>query len=429
MKHRDRILKTNTDITASSYQKTILPNGLTIVTETVPSVRSISVGLWTETGSRDENLKTSGISHFIEHVAFKGTKKRNYIQISESLERVGGYLNAFTTKEQTCFYARCLDEHLKTTIDVLTDLAFKPVFPEEELEKEKEVIIEEIKSIDDAPDDLIFDLFDTRIFGKHPLSMPITGCVKTVRNFLREDVLDYLKQHYTPDNMLLIATGHVRHDDVVRLAEKYIPKQKPKDKHVRHRYEASAYQPFTLEVQKPITQSHIVLGLPFERDDSQYYPMLLLNALLGGGMSSRLNLELREKHGLAYTVYSALNTYDEVSQFLVYAGTDVEKNHKVLKLIREELLKVCETPVPKKELDIVKAQLKGGIIMGQESMSARMNHIARDEYYFGRELTCDELIAQIDSITARDVRAAAERVFVPSKLSTLTFVPKKGRKG
>ncbi|NTW48881.1 MAG: insulinase family protein [Chlorobiales bacterium] len=428
MKHRDPVLQTDNDITASSYQKTVLPNGLGIVTETVPSVRSISVGLWTETGSRDEAVRTSGISHFIEHVVFKGTKKRNYIQISESLERVGGYLNAFTTKEQTCFYARCLDEHLKTTIDVLSDLAFNPIFPEEELEKEKEVIIEEIKSIDDAPDDLIFDLFDTRVFGKHSLSMPITGTVKTVRKFTREDVLEYLKQQYTPSNMLLIATGQVKHDEVVKLAEKFIPKQKPKAKSTRQTYETGAYRPFTLEVQKPITQSHIVVGLPFERDDSMYFPMLLLNALLGGGMSSRLNLELREKHGLAYTIYSSFNTFDEVSQFIVYAGTDVEKNNKVLKLIGEELQKVCETAVPKKELDLVKAQLKGGIIMGQESMSARMNHIARDEYYFGREFSCDEIIDKIDSITVKDIRAVAERVLVPSKLSTLTFVPKKRRK-
>lgn len=428
MTHRNRTLQSYQDITTSSYQRTILPNGLTVVTETVPTVRSISVGLWTETGSRDESTKTSGISHFIEHAVFKGTKKRDYIKISESLERVGGYLNAFTSKEQTCFYARSLDEHLKTTIDILSDLAFNPIFPKEELDKEKEVIIEEIKSIDDAPDDLIFDLFDTRIFGKHPLSMPITGTLKTVRQFTREHILDYLKQHYTSDKMLLIATGHVKHDDVVKLAEKFIPNQKQRTKLAREPYNIGAYHPFTLEVPKPITQSHIVTGLPFERNDAMYYPMLLLNTLLGGGMSSRLNLELREKHGLAYTIYSSFNTFDEVSQFTVYAGTDVEKNNKVLKLIREEFRKVCETNVPKKELDLVKAQLKGAIIMSQESMSSRMNHIARDEYYFGREITCDEIISKIDSITAKDIRAAAEQVLVPSKFSTLTFVPKKGRK-
>jgi len=406
-------------------QKTVLPNGLTVITETVPSVRSLSVGLWTNTGSRDETPENNGAAHCIEHMVFKGTRKRDYIQISKSLESVGGYLNAFTTKEHTCFYARCLAEHLKVATDVLTDLVFRPTFPEDELEKEKDVIIEEIKSTEDTPDDLIFDDFDKFLFENHPLGLPIAGTEETVDELLREDISGFLKTNYRPEKMLLVGAGNLTHDALVTLAERFVPKRKTKSKAVRKTYDFQQYKPFTKEIAKPIQQAHILIGAPYTRDDNNYFPAILLNTLLGGGMSSRLNLSLREKHGLVYSVFSSISTFDEINSFSIYAGTDKDKVKKTVKLIHEELQQLLEKNVPKKELDLAKAQLKGAVIMGQESISKRQSHLARDHYYFGRDFSFDELIEMVESVSAKDIRAIAEEMLDVSRFSTLIYQPKR----
>ncbi|MBC8043073.1 MAG: insulinase family protein [Rhizobacter sp.] len=409
----------------SNLQQSTLPNGMKVITEPVPNVHSVSVGLWTETGSRDETLQTNGISHFIEHLVFKGTKKRNYIAISRSMEEVGGYLNAFTSKDQTCFYARCLDEHTGVAVDVLSDLVFNPIFPESELEKEKQVVIEEMKSSEDTPDDIIFDDFEKSIYGAHPMAMPIIGTEETVRSFSRAGMQKYMQQRYTTDKMLLVAAGNVRHEEMVRLAEKFIPKRKSPSQLPRVKFDPKAYQPVHLEVPKPINQAHVVMGFPFERDDKTYYAAMLLNTVLGGGMSSRLNLRVREKFGLVYTIYSFINASDESNEFGVYLGTDGGKVEKALKLVREELEKLAEKAVPDKELELSKAQLKGSIIMGQESMSSRMMRIARNEYYFGGDVPGDLVIEDINRVTAADVRKVAETLFKPSLYSTVIFKPKK----
>ncbi|KER11086.1 MAG: hypothetical protein HY22_00410 [[Candidatus Thermochlorobacteriaceae] bacterium GBChlB] len=410
---------------AAPIEKTTLPNGLTVITETVKTVRSVSVGLWTETGSRDESPTQNGISHFIEHLVFKGTKKRDYIEISKSLERVGGYLNAYTTKEQTCFYARVLDEHIAVAVDVLADLVFNPTFPADELEKEKDVVIEEIKSTEDTPDDLIGDEFDEFFYGGHPLGMPIAGTEKTVRSFTRQEIDNYLRQTYTTDKMLLVAAGNISHAEMLRLAEKYIPKRRHTAAKPRQHYRHETYVPFVKEKAKPISQAHVMLGFPFARNDDRYYAALLLNTVLGGGMSSRLNLELREKQGLAYTIYSSLHSYDETNMLNIYIGTDKEKTDKSVRLIKDELKKLIDKPVSPKELDLSKAQLKGGIIMAQESMSSRMSHLARDIYYFGRNVSSDEVIDRINATTPKEIRALAEMLFDDSRCSMLSYLPKK----
>jgi predicted Zn-dependent peptidase len=406
-------------------EKTVLPNGLTVITEHVPTVRSVAIGLWTETGSRDETKETAGISHFIEHLVFKGTKKRDYIEISKSLERVGGYLNAFTSKENTCFYARVLDEYSDVAVDVLTDLVFNPTFPQKELEKEKDVVIEEIKSADDTPDDAIFEDFDKFVYNDHPFAFPIAGTEKTVRSFTRKKVLEHLRTYYTTDKMILAAAGNLEHRALVKLAEKYVPNSCPKATHVRERYNIRTYKAFEKELAKPISQAHVVTGFPFERNDENFYAVLLLNMILGGGMSSRLNLELREKHGLAYSVFSNFNSGDEVNLFSIYIGTDSNKVQKSLALIREEIEKIASKLVPEKELDLNKAQLKGGIIMSQENMSARMNHLARDLYYFGRFRSDTEVLEAINAVSPKHIRAVAESLFGEHLFSTLVYMPKK----
>ncbi len=409
----------------NNVEKTVLPNGLTVITEYVPTVRSASIGLWTETGSRDETKETAGISHFIEHLVFKGTKKRDYIEISKSLERVGGYLNAFTSKENTCFYARVLDEYSDIAVDVLTDLVFNPTFPQKELEKEKDVVIEEIKSADDTPDDVIFEDFDKFTYNNHPFALPIAGTEKTVRSFTRKKVLEHLHTYYTPDKMILAAAGNLKHSALVKLAEKYVPKLHRTSTRTREQYAVSAYKAFEKEIAKPISQAHVVTGFPFERNDKDFYAVLLLNMILGGGMSSRLNLKLREKYGLAYSVFSNFNSGDEVNLFNVYVGTDSNKVQKSLALIREEIEKIADKLVPEKELELNKAQLKGGIIMSQENMSARMNHLARDLYYFGRFRSDTEVLDAINAVSPKQIRTVAESLFNQHQFSTLVYVPKK----
>lgn len=412
----------------ASVQISRLPNGLTVISELVPSVRSVAVGLWVGTGSRDESKELAGISHFIEHLVFKGTKKRDYIEISKSLERVGGYLNAFTTKETTCFYARVLDEHLDIAIDVLTDLVFNPTFPPKELEKEKDVIIEEIKSIEDTPDDAIYEDFDKRVYGEHPFALPITGTEETVRSFTRSVVKTRLETHYATDAMILAAAGNVRHDALLKLAETYVPNARPVSKRHREPYSIAVYKPFEKRVAKPISQAHLLTGAPFERNDEAFYATILLNMVLGGGMSSRLNLELREKHGLAYSVGSNFNSGDEVNLFTIYVGTDANKVDKARNLIWRELEKIAEKPISEKELRLSKAQLKGALMMSQESMTARMNHLARDLYYYGRFRSDSEVLERIDAVAPKQIRDVAQSLFKEDRFSTLVYVPKRKRK-
>ncbi len=418
----------STSLTAalpSTIECTTLPNGLTIITETVRTVRSASIGLWIGIGSRDESFEQNGISHFIEHMVFKGTKKRNYIDISKSLERVGGYLNAYTSKDQTCFYARVLDDYIHVAVDVLTDLVFHPTFPEDELEKEKLVILEEIKSLEDTPDELISDDFDELFYYRHPLGMPITGTPKTVRSFTRDDLVQYMQRTYTTDNMLLVAAGNVSHQAMLDLAEKFVPKRRTTSPHQRQPYLHQAYKPFVKEKVKPISQAHLMMGFPLPRCDDQYYAALLLNIVLGGGMSSRLNLELREKHALAYTIYSSLHHYDETNMLSIYLGTDADKLDRAIALIRAELDKLTQKSIPYKELELAKAQLKGGVIMAQESMSSRIAHIARDVFYFGHIFSSDDIIERINATMPKDLRAVAEQLFQPDLASVLTYLPKK----
>ncbi len=418
----------STSLTAalpSTIECTTLPNGLTIITETVRTVRSASIGLWIGIGSRDESFEQNGISHFVEHMVFKGTKKRNYIDISKSLERVGGYLNAYTSKDQTCFYARVLDDYIHVAVDVLTDLVFHPTFPEDELEKEKLVILEEIKSLEDTPDELISDDFDELFYYRHPLGMPITGTPKTVRSFTRDDLVQYMQRTYTTDNMLLVAAGNVSHQAMLDLAEKFVPKRRTTSPHQRQPYLHQAYKPFVKEKVKPISQAHLMMGFPLPRCDDQYYAALLLNIVLGGGMSSRLNLELREKHALAYTIYSSLHHYDETNMLSIYLGTDADKLDRAIALIRAELDKLTQKSIPYKELELAKAQLKGGVIMAQESMSSRIAHIARDVFYFGHIFSSDDIIERINATMPKDLRAVAEQLFQPDLASVLTYLPKK----
>lgn len=412
--------------TFPQFEKTTLSNGVRVVTEAIPSVRSVSVGVWIFTGSRDEPAELTGISHFIEHMVFKGTSRRRMHHIAQRMEAVGGYLNAFTTKEYTCYYARSLDEHLERAIDTVCDLVLDPSFPEKELVKEKDVVLEEMKMYEDTPEDLIFDHFEETIYPNHELGRPILGYPETVQTFTREHLVDYMDRHYTPDRIVLAVSGNVNHAHVVRLAEKAFAATRRQGV-AYSRSPADGYEAVDRRERRPIQQAHLVLGT---RGPSVYdperVPVTVLNTILGGGMSSRLNQNIREKYGFCYNVYSFVNMHSDTGDFGIYMGTDATKVDRARKLILRELEKLADKPVSARTLNQAKAQVKGSIMLGLESMSNRMMRIGRQELYFNRYFTLDEITTEVELVTPESIRRLAQDLFVPESFSTVILLPQNG---
>ncbi len=408
----------------SKYHKTVLPNGLCIVSEAIPYVRSISIGVWINVGSRDESESNNGISHFLEHMVFKGTERFTAPQIARSLERLGGYLNAFTTKEHTCYYARILDDHLRQAVDVLSDLVQNPKVPGSELEKEKGVILEELKNIEDDPDDLIHDYFDHNIFQKHPLGFPIIGRAETVKSFSRDDLFGYIHHHYVPERMVVSAAGNVDHDALVDLVGKCFHKAKNSGSHIRRSTGPRHSRPRKDLFEKPITQAHICLGtIGYGVKNRQRFTLLTLNTLLGEGMSSRLFQNIRERYGFAYSVYSFANLLSDTGNVGVYISTDTKNVDRSIELIYRELQKLRETPVSRAELARTKAQLKGSIMIGLESMSNRMMRLGSGEFYFNRCISLDEVLSSIDAVRIEDIQSVADKLFQFDLFSTVIITP------
>ncbi|MDX1547175.1 MAG: pitrilysin family protein [Rhodothermales bacterium] len=409
-----------------TFEKTTLDNGVRVISEAIPSVRSVSVGVWIGAGSRDEGEQEAGISHFIEHMVFKGTVRRRMHHIARRLEAVGGYLNAFTSKEYTCFYARALDEHLGRAIDTVCDLVFEPNFPEKELEKEKEVVLEEMKMYEDNPEDVIFDRFESVIYRDHALGRPILGFPETVTSFTRPQLVRYMDRHYTPDKIVLAVAGNVEHSEVVRLARKVIAAtdRRPVD---APRGGVNGYEPREVVEQRPIQQAHLILGARgVDIHDGRRSAATVLNTILGGGMSSRLNQNIRERYGYCYSIYSFLNMYSDTGDIGIYMGTDPSKVERSKKLIIRELERLAEKPVGPRALSQAKNQVKGSIMLGLESMSNRMMRLGRQELLFERYVTLDEVLEEIDAVTAGDLRAVADAYFDPRRFSTVVLLPSEG---
>lgn len=407
------------------YKKTVLDNGIRVVTETIPSVRSVSLGLWANVGARDESAEENGISHFLEHMVFKGTKKRSVLEIAQSLESLGGYLNAFTNKEQTCFYARALDEHVGEAMDVISDLIQNSTFKKKELERERTVVIEELRSAADNPEDIIFDYFDKAIFPEHNLGFPIIGTEANLRRFTRDDLLAHIETHYAPSHVVVAAAGNVDHNALVRLTEKYLT-QLPAERHNGNRLAApkeidhSTYA----EYYRPINQAHICLGtLGYSIRHRDRYAFMVMNALLGEGMSSRLYQTIREKHGLAYSVYSFANMMSDAGVFGVYIGTEKKNVKNSIELIQRELSKLRTTPVTKAELDRTKSQIKGVMMLGLENMSGRMMRLGSTELYFESFTSLDEIIRRVDAVTSEELQSVANDLFRAETFSTVIVRP------
>jgi len=408
-----------------SVHQDILANRLRIVTDTVPYVQSITLGIQIDAGSRDDPEKSQGLAHFIEHALFKGTRRRTYIDIARNIEKNGGYLDAYTTKEHTCIFLRCLDEHLEPSFDLLSDLVCDPIFPLEEIDKEKEVVIEEISSVNDTPEELVFEEFDLRSFPNHPLGKPILGTEESVEAFSDDDLKNFIRQHYIPKKMLLTATGKVSHDEIMRLSERFLGAlgESSDNEYVRQPFLAEHYTPFTLTLKKRVCQTQIVLGTAIPRHDPLYYSLMVLNTMLGNGMSSILNLELREKRGLAYNVYSSLTFFDDLTAINIYAGTDSNKTKVTLELIRELLQSdALKNPDPE-EVRAAKTKLLGYHIMGMEKMTRRMSQTSSDLSYFGRYIEPAEKTAAIEAVTAEDIAEASMRILHDAPYATLIYKP------
>lgn len=407
----------------SFLHRTTLGNGIRVVSEAIPSVRSVSVGIWVFTGSRDEQPVESGMSHFIEHMVFKGTSRRRMHHIAQRMESVGGYLNAFTTKEYTCYYARGLDEHLARAIDTVTDLVLEPSFPEKELDKEKEVVLEEMKMYEDTPEDYIFDLFEGGVYTGHALGRPVIGVPETVHAFSQQQLFDFIHTHYTPERIVMAVAGNVDHKRVVRFAEKaFTDTRRPCAE--RARVPVNGYTPQAIVETRPIQQAHLVLGTrAYDAYHPRRVPLMVLNTILGGGMSSLLNQNIREKYGFCYNIYSFANMHSDTGDVGVYMGTDASKVDRATKLIFRELDKLVQKRVSDRALSQAKSQVKGGIMLGLESMSNRMMRLGRQELYYHAHHSLDHVIGQVESVTVEQLREVAEALFDPQQFTRVVLLP------
>jgi len=404
------------------FRKTVLPNGVRIITEEIDLVHSAAIGLWVGAGSRDEREGYEGISHFIEHMFFKGTEHRTARVLAESLEAVGGQLNAFTTKEYTCYYAKILDEDLDLAIDVLSDMFFHSLFDEKEIEKEKNVVIEEIKMYEDSPDELIHDIFSERVWNEHPLGKPILGTEESIKALSRAKIMLFLSEHYAPDNIVIAVAGKIKHADVVaKLSDQFgtfrrggrrILEGKPTGHTVEH------YQ------KRDTEQMHILLGVPgLDQDDDDIYAMHIFNNIIGGGLSSRLFQEIRERRGLAYSVYSYHSTYVDTGLFVIYAGTSPKNTKEVCECILQELKEIKQQGITEVELARTKAQIKGGLYLGLEAVSSRMSRLGKTELTYNRVLSPEEVVEKLKKVTLEDVSRLIGRLWQREKISIMTLGP------
>jgi predicted Zn-dependent peptidase len=403
------------------YKKTVLPNGLRIVTETIPSVRSISLGVWIDVGSRNEKPEESGISHYIEHMVFKGTKKRSARQIAESLESIGGILNAFTSREQTCYTARILDEHLPIAMDVLSDITCNATFTKTNLEREKLVILEEIKESLDTPSDHIHDIFAEAYWGDHPLGRPIMGTMETIQAMPRERVMSYVKRNYRAGSVVVAACGSVSHTKLVDLCRKLFTFPEGKADSAQT---ASAPANRTVHETDTHEQTHLCIGFPgIAFTSSERTIATALSTYLGGGMSSVLFQKIREDKGLAYTVYCYSDFYRDAGLFGIYLATDSGKKEQAIDIALSEVRKLKRKPLGSLALDQIKAQLKGQMTLAMESTSSRMSRLARHELILGDYRPLSVTLKEIDALKPSMLQALAERLFHDKLMTLATLGP------
>ncbi len=404
-------------------QRTTLDNGLVVVSENMPEMRSVSLGVWVRVGSRHEKEEFNGISHFIEHMVFKGTHKHTQEEIARSVDSIGGHLDAFTSKEFVCFSTKVLDEHLPLAFDVLADMVQDPIFSEDDIQRECRVIQEEIKMVEDVPDDLVHEIFIKNFWPNHSLGRPILGTSRSVASFSQAVLFDHFHTCYAPNHLVISAAGHLEHGRVVDLVAGYFSKQKARE------IPSSGSKPvphfgITYRNKNELEQVHICLGTPaYPIVHDKRYVCYILSTILGGGMSSRLFQNIREKQGLAYAVFSFLNSYSDSGNLTIYAGTSSVNARKVIQSITRELADLKKNPVSEEEIRRAKDHLKGSLMLGLESTGSRMSNLARQEMYFGRFTSLDEILQFIERVTREDVQQVSAQLFQTDKISLTVLGP------
>jgi len=399
------------------YQKTTLANGLRIVSESIPYVHSASVGIWVKAGSRYETPEEHGVSHFVEHMLFKGTSNRTAKEISMDFEAVGGYLNAFTSKEHICLYSRVLDEDLDLALEILTDIFFNSLFSPPDFERERRVILEEIKMYEDAPDEIVHDRLAANLWGKHPLGRAVLGTEQSLKNLELKRLKAYFSRRYRPENLVIAAAGNLDHRRLVEQIESHWERLSPGRENETLLQPPKPCPEVTLE-DKDTEQVQICLGASgVAQDDPDLPAVQVLNTILGGGVSSRLFQEIREDRGLAYSVFSYHSAYLDTGLFGIYAGTSRASSGEVLDLILQETEKIRREGIMAAELERAKAQIKGSTYLSLESVSNRMSRLGRSEISFDRVIAPEEFIAKIESVSLEQVRQVAGRLLEPGQFA------------
>ncbi|MEP6818924.1 MAG: pitrilysin family protein [bacterium] len=398
---------------------TRLPNGITVLTEPMPSLRSVTAGIWVRRGSRHEAPELNGICHFIEHAVFKGTARRTARDIAVESDRLGGNLDAFTTHEMTGFAIKVADKSLPGAFDLIADLLAHPRFDQSDLEREQKVVLEEMKMVEDTPDELLGELFNAAYFPGHPLGRPIEGTEETVSSFDRQTISSFHAREFSPANLVVAAAGNVEHDRLLELVEKSFRNSVTNDDPVRSELVSpTAASPILIEQKKELEQAHLILAAPWpDAKDDDRYAGSLLASVVGGGTSSRLWQTIREERGLAYSVGAGASTFSDVGVFTIYAGTSPEHLDEVFDLSLAEMRRVVNESVPDEELKLVKDQALSSILLGLESSSSRVSALARQEIIHGRRITPEETIERIEAVTAEDLQRVAREYFTSETLA------------
>jgi len=398
-------------------EKDTLPNGLVVITEPMEHVHSVSVGIWVRSGSRCEPAELNGVSHFIEHMVFKGTRRRTAEDIAREVDSVGGMLDAFTAKEMVCFNTKVLGEHLPRAFDILADMALEPKFDQEDIAREQSVILEEIRMTQDNPEDLVHELFSQNFWTPHALGKPILGTPETVSSFTRDSLRDWFRASYAPNNLVITAAGNLKHSEMVDLVTERFAKLAPVDESAAEP-KPSPTPHITLRSKQELEQVHICIGVPaFPMTDKRRFAVSVLNNVLGGGMSSRLFQNIRERLGLAYAIFSELNSYRDAGVLSVYAGTSLDTAGQLVRCVLDEFRRMRDEKLPDDELRRSKDHLKGATLLALESSGQRMNSLARYHIYFDRHFTPQELIAMLEAVTAEEIQAIAQEFFQSDRLA------------
>lgn len=406
------------------YNLLTLSNGLRVICVENVNTELVHVGITLRVGTRDETMHNNGVAHFIEHAVFKGTSKRKSHQILQSIENVGGELNAFTTREKTCYYASCLSKYAEKAIDVITDLTFNSSFPPKDLDKERKVILEEIDMYDDTPDESVYDEFYSLHFKNHPLGFNILGTSKNVKNLQKEDLDKFKQTHYHPENIVLSVVGNIHTSNIFKLAEKYAGGFTG----VKTSYKRKAplvINKFSKSIEKDFLQLHCMMGTPaYPRDHENRYALLLLNNILGGAaMSNRLSMAVREKHGLTYSITSNYSSYTDAGVFSIYFASDKNNLSLCQKLINKEIKKLRDEKLTKRQLFVAKQQVAGQVAMSEENLQMTMQNLGRGVLDYGRPLTVKEFISRIESVTAEKAWDVANEIMGEENWSELVYLP------